>query len=213
MRSNRTPRAWLVACALGAMLALGAASPARANDGTPAGAGMTTAVAASPAWPADVPAATLVGLTALADALLNAVRARIADCEGSPVRIASIAAGTGLLTVERPRLSWNPRLADAALRHADAMARTRLFDHVGADGSTVRERVDATGYRWQLVGENLAAGHTRLEEAVVDWLNSPSHCAALLDARYTEFGLARIDSDSPSDAYGTYWTLVLGRPR
>jgi hypothetical protein len=26
------------------------------------------------------------------------------------------------------------------------MARTRLFDHVGTDGTTVRERVTATGY-------------------------------------------------------------------
>ncbi|MFM1991722.1 MAG: hypothetical protein RJA99_4679 [Pseudomonadota bacterium] len=177
---------------LGATLAFGWASPGRAADGAPADAG---------------------GLQALADALLNGVRNRIADCAGSLAQVASAAAGAGLLGVERPRLNWNPRLADAALRHADAMARTRLFDHVGADGSTVRERVDATGYRWQLVGENLAAGQLRLEEAVVDWLNSPSHCAALLDARYTEFGLARIDSDSPTDAYGTYWTLVLGRPR
>lgn len=199
MQSNGSLLAWLSAFALGAMLALGWTSPARAADGAAAQAlGLPLTAEALPAFAATV---------------LNGVRRVIADCEGTPARVATIGSGSGLLQVERPTLRWNPQLAEAALRHADAMARSRLFDHVGADGSTVRERVDATGYRWQLIGENLAAGQGRLEEAVVDWLNSQTHCAALLDTRYTEFGLARIDSDSPSDAYGTYWTLVLGRPR
>jgi uncharacterized protein YkwD len=64
-----------------------------------------------------------------------------------------------------------------------------------------------------VIGENLAAGHENIEDAVVDWLKSRTHCTALLDARYTEFGLARIDSNHPDDAYGTYWVLILGRPR
>ncbi len=143
---------------------------------------------------------------------INAARERIADCEAGPMQVASAASGGGGAT-ERPRLRWNALLAQAAARHAGAMARTRLFDHVGPDGSTVRERVSATGYRWQLLGENLAAGHSDIREAVDAWLRSRSHCAALLDARYTEFGLARIESDSPADAFGVYWTLVLGRPR
>jgi hypothetical protein len=151
-------------------------------------------------------------LGAKADAVLNAVRARMADCGGGTTTVASAAPAAGA-TAERPRLRWNPLLAQAAARHAGAMARSRLFDHVGPDGSTVRERVSATGYRWQLIGENLAAGHADLDEAVAGWLESRSHCAALLDPRYTEFGLARIESDSPNDAYGIYWTLVLGRPR
>lgn len=146
--------------------------------------------------------------------LLNAVRARVADCGDGPRVVASASGAPGEpMAPSRPALRWSPQLAQAAARHAGAMARTRLFDHVGADGSTVRERVAATGYRWQLVGENLAAGHPELDEAVADWLASRSHCAALLDARYTEFGLARTESDSPNDTYGVYWTLVLGRPR
>jgi uncharacterized protein YkwD len=67
--------------------------------------------------------------------------------------------------------------------------------------------------RWQVIGENLAAGHPRLEDAVAGWLHSRTHCTALLDPRFTEFGLSRTDSSSPNDAFGTYWTLVLGRPR
>jgi hypothetical protein len=161
------------------------------------------------------------GLRQHADTLLNAVRSRVADCAQTPRPVALAAAGgapgtrsdTPPEALVRPALSWNPRLAAAAGRHAGAMARTRVFDHVGTDGTTVRERVTATGYRWQAIGENLAAGHPALEDAVAGWLASRSHCEALLDARFTEFGLARAVSNSPSDAYGTYWTLVLGRPR
>jgi len=150
-----------------------------------------------------------------ADALLNAVRRRIAACSAGPTLVASAAtdaSSDATAAVDRPRLRWNPRLARAATMHADAMARTTVFDHVGTGGDTVRERVDATGYRWRVVAENLAAGHDDLAEAVTDWLASRSHCESLLDARFTEFGLARARSRRADDAYGIYWTLVLGRP-
>jgi hypothetical protein len=161
------------------------------------------------------------GLRLQADTLLNAARSRVADCTQTPRTIALATAGGAPDTLSdtppaahgRPVLRWSPRLAAAAGRHAGAMARTRVFDHVGTDGTTVRERVTATGYRWQAIGENLAAGHPALEDALAGWLASRGHCEALLDPRFTEFGLARAVSDSPSDAYGTYWTLVLGRPR
>jgi hypothetical protein len=188
MRLDGSLRALCVAGALGIALA-GAPDPARAAD------------------PSDE------SLRTLADLVLNGVREQIADCEGRPRVLASASPGTGTLATGRPPLRWNAQLGEAASRHGEQMARTRLFDHVGTDGTTVRERVDATGYRWQVIGENLAAGHSRLEEAVVGWLRSRSHCAALLDPRFTEFGLARTDSTSPNDAYGTYWTLVLGKPR
>jgi hypothetical protein len=156
-----------------------------------------------------------------AHALINAIRARVADC-GGPNRLLAVAVPSGAgasmsdaspATAERPALRWSPQLAAAASRHAGAMARSRVFDHMGVDGTTVRERVTSTGYRWQSIGENLAAGHPALEDAMAGWLESRAHCEALLDPRFTEFGLARTLSDSPSDAYGTYWTLVLGRPR
>jgi hypothetical protein len=144
--------------------------------------------------------------------VLDAARARIADCGDGPVSVASVGA-TGQGLAERAPLRWNPRLARAAARHAGAMARTRLLDHVGADGSTVRDRVEATGYRWRLIGENLAAGHAGIEEAVAGWLADPVYCTVLLDGRFTEFGIARIETVGSNDPHGIYWTLVLGRPR
>lgn len=156
-------------------------------------------------------------LQARAEQVLNLVRQRVADCSGAPTLVA-LAATDGATASdasapERPPLRWNGRLAEAAARHAGSMARTRVFAHVGADGTTVRERVDATGYRWQAVAENLAAGQEDFAQAVADWLASASHCASLVDARYTEFGIAWSRSVHPFDTYGTYWALVLGRPR
>jgi len=149
---------------------------------------------------------------ARADMLINNLRQRIADCSGDVQKLASLG-GSGPTVAHRPELRWNPQLAQAAERHTGAMARTRLFDHVGADGTTVRERVDATGYRWQVIGENLAAGHPAIGDAFAGWLASRSHCEALIDQRFTEFGIAKTVSNNPNDVYGVYWALVLGKPR
>lgn len=93
------------------------------------------------------------------------------------------------------------------------MAEQAFFDHVDPEGHTVAQRSTAAGYRWRVIGENLAAGQPALVEALHDWLASPSHCRNLVDARFTEFGLARVSSAYPTDPYGVYWVLVLGRPR
>jgi hypothetical protein len=155
-----------------------------------------------------------------AEKVLNAARSQVAGCGaapsgplpvGAPAGKAEAAAADGKTV--RPQLSWHPLLAQAAARHAGAMARSRVLDHVGPDGSTVRERASVAGYRWAALGENLAAGHPTLDAAVAAWLASASHCAALLDPRFVHFGVARSESTTPGDAYRTYWALVLGRPR
>jgi hypothetical protein len=202
-------------------------SKRRVRSGARLGAVAAALLVAVPAWTQAGDAAPADAALRLdADLLLNAVRQRVADCAGGQRTLAHADAGRAArgaapaaatasdatALVERPLLRWNARLAAAAGTHALSMARTRLFDHVGADGRTVRDRVEATGYRWRVVGENLAAGQGTLADAIADWLASRSHCEALLDTRFTEFGIARAAARRRDDAYGTYWTLVLGRP-
>ena len=143
------------------------------------------------------------------DQSLNALRTRVEAC-------GRMNAGLEWRSEDpsnsRPALRWDPRLQAAAQRQVDAMAKTRVFDHIGLDGSTVRERARAAGYGWQTIGENLAAGQQDLDAVLRDWLASGPHCAALLDPRFTEFGLARQDARHPLDAFRTYWVLVLGAP-
>lgn len=113
----------------------------------------------------------------------------------------------------RPPVVWNDTLATVAAGHARAMAEQNFFDHVDPNGRTVGHRATESGYRWRVVGENLAAGHESIGEAMRGWLLSSGHCRNLIDDRFTEFGVAKVASRNPLDPYGTYWVLVMGKPR
>jgi hypothetical protein len=110
-----------------------------------------------------------------------------------------------------PALDWNPHLAAAALAHSRDMARRDRFTHRGADGEATSDRVEREGYRWQRVGENIAAGVRSAQQAVSGWVASPRHCANLMNPAFTEMGAAyAVDHDSSS---GIYWTQVFATPR
>ena len=148
--------------------------------------------------------------------LINNIRNRLDACGDEGMLAMHPPAGSVVRTASvprRPPLVWNPRLAHAAQAHSLAMSREQFFDHVDPRGNTVGQRAREAGYRWRVVGENLAAGQESIDEAVRGWLLSTGHCRNLIDGRFTEFGIARVDSTNPSDPYGSYWTLVLGMPR
>jgi uncharacterized protein YkwD len=105
-------------------------------------------------------------------------------------------------------LNWSDLLAQAALRHSTDMATHDFFSHTGSDGSLVSHRVSDTGYRWRTVGENIAAGYTTPAAAMQALLDSPRHCANIMNPSFEEFGAAR--ADNPDSYYGVYWTQVFG---
>ncbi len=154
-------------------------------------------------------------LSAEAAKLINELRSKTFECSGDdeaaldPARARLVSARQE----PRPRLAWNAQLAAAAETHARAMSEQAFFDHVDPEGRTVAQRSSAAGYRWRVIGENLAAGHPDVAEALKGWLASPSHCRNLFDERFTEFGLAKVSSAYPTDPYGVYWVLVLGKPK
>ncbi len=108
-------------------------------------------------------------------------------------------------------LTLSPALHEAARAHSRDMARRNYFEHRSPDGTEPAERVTRTGYRWRVVGENLAAGVTTPEDAVKGWLASPHHCSALMDSRFTQMGVA-VAADQGSDM-AVYWTQVFALPR
>jgi uncharacterized protein YkwD len=110
-----------------------------------------------------------------------------------------------------PPLSLNVLLERAALEHSKDMAAHNYMDHTGRDGSTPADRITHTGYKWRMVGENLASGVMTPEEAVAGWLHSPHHCANLMTARFTEMGIAF--AVNPNSDAGVYWTQTFGTPR
>jgi len=107
-----------------------------------------------------------------------------------------------------PPLSLNVLLERAALDHSKDMAAHNYMDHTGRDGSTPAERITHAGYKWRMVGENLASGVMTPEEAVAGWLQSPHHCANLMTARFSEMGIAF--AVNPNSDAGVYWTQTFG---
>lgn len=111
-----------------------------------------------------------------------------------------------------PPVSWNPQLGEAALAHSRDMATRRYFSHRAKDGSQPADRAARAGYAWQRVGENIAFGQSSPEEAVAGWLDSPGHCANIMNPSFTEMGAAYgIVAEKRSGL--VYWTQVFGRPR
>ena len=105
---------------------------------------------------------------------------------------------------------WNPKLADAALKHSRDMAGHDFIDHIGSNDTSVVQRVNTTGYSWRSVGENIYAGDETSEGVVAGWLASAGHCRNIMSPKFTEIGAACFSN--PSSRYGTYWTLVLASP-
>ena len=101
-------------------------------------------------------------------------------------------------------LAWNGRLEQAALEHTVDMVRNDHFGHVGTDGSEPGDRAQRAGYRWRIVGENIARYQSSLDEVVADWMASPSHCRQIMDRGFVEMGAVERDR---------YWTQVFGMPR
>ncbi len=88
------------------------------------------------------------------------------------------------------KLRLDARPGRAAAVHADDMLAHDYFEHVGSDGSTSSTRVAAIGYRYRVVGENIAFGPENVTQAVQGWLKSPSHCENIMDPRFSDTGIA-----------------------
>lgn len=129
--------------------------------------------------------------------LLNAARARARRCGSDGYDAA-------------PPLRWNAALARAAREHSRDMAVHNAFSHVGTDGSHPAERMARAGYDSRFMGENIAAGQTTPQEAVSSWLESPDHCANIMNPEFRDTGGASA-AESRSEL-GVYWTQMFAAP-
>jgi len=133
-------------------------------------------------------------------ARINQVRASGADCGVD-----------GVFGAAAP-VVWNDKLTLAAEGHSQDMAAKNYFSHTSADGRTLGDRVNATGYSWSSLGENIAAGYPTINAVMDGWIASPGHCANLMNAGFAEVGVVCVPG-AAGDTYATYWTMDLGRPR
>lgn len=151
------------------------------------------------AAPFETPADNQIGeVRARVLSLVNAARGQARQCGSQRFE----AAGPVRLDAQ---LNW------AAKTHADDMASQSYLSHTGRDGRDVSQRAIEAGYIWRTIGENIASGQMQADVAVQGWIDSPSHCVNLMQASYTEMGLAF--AVNPKSEGGIYWVQVFGRPK
>ncbi|WP_338415807.1 CAP domain-containing protein [uncultured Sphaerotilus sp.] len=107
-------------------------------------------------------------------------------------------------------LRWNDTLFRAAAAHANDMVTNNFFAHIGSKGSSISDRINAIGYSWASVGENIAAGQPTVARVVDAWMGSDGHCANLMNPVMEEFAVACVYNTTNRS---NYWVMDLAKPR
>ena len=110
-----------------------------------------------------------------------------------------------------PALRPHPLLFKAARAHAKNMAKQRKMEHE-LDRKGPPQRVEAAGYNWGKVSENIAMaedGEPPLAAIVKQWMESQTHRENLLDKKVSETGLGIARNDKGE----IYYAQVFARPR
>ena len=108
-------------------------------------------------------------------------------------------------------LQLESRLSLAAEDRVEDMLAKRYYEHVSPDGVNPFSWVRARGYRYRLIGENLALGYRGSQSVVTGWMNSPGHRDNILKSGFNEVGIAVADS-SPRRGYrGPLVVALYGR--
>ena len=90
-----------------------------------------------------------------------------------------------------PVLAESAQLDRAAEAKADDMFARQYFDHVSPTGEGPDHWVEQAGYRYRVIGENLALGDFLNDGALVDaWMASPGHRENIVNPEFTEIGVA-----------------------
>lgn len=106
-------------------------------------------------------------------------------------------------------ISDDPRLTEAAQRHADDMLRNGVSGHIGSDGSSPQARITAAGYRSRYSGEIVFWGTGSAAtpaEALDMWMQSPPHRAIILNCAFTAGGFATARGGNKMTVVGDFAT-------
>ena len=122
-------------------------------------------------------------------------------------------------------VSFNSELDQAANSHNDRMVQADQMSHELPGEASLGDRVSATGYNWNRVTENVAAGSMTPEEVMYGdgspnsgWMNSTTgHRENILDPNVTSIGVGYESApdnkpyeqgNTDGKDYDTYWTQV-----
>jgi uncharacterized protein YkwD len=98
------------------------------------------------------------------------------------------------------------KLSASALRHSQDMANSGTISHTGSDGSTVKQRIQDTGYGDWPVAENIFGGVATVDDTWQYWTQDPAHRDSLLSQQFRDVGIGVAKGPG-----GTlYYTMDLG---
>ena len=149
--------------------------------------------------------------------VINYARSKARECKNNDGSSTDPSRGT--YAAANP-LTFNSDLYDAAWEHSRDLAESNTFSHAGSGTiydttgsnlghkSSYLERIEANGYVPRRAGENIAVGPATVEGAVHILLESPGHCANLMNPNYTEVGMAHYEK--AGSTYTHYWTQEFG---
>ncbi len=105
-----------------------------------------------------------------------------------------------LLNQQRKSLGLNPLIEDSQLNRAAGlkaqdMIEQDYFGHRSPNGIPAWHFIQASGYEYEVAGENLAIGFLDSSEVHKAWNNSPLHKQNLLDSRFKQIGVAVLEGE------------------
>ncbi|OGL35925.1 hypothetical protein A3A68_01715 [Candidatus Saccharibacteria bacterium RIFCSPLOWO2_01_FULL_48_13] len=112
-------------------------------------------------------------------------------------------------------LSLNSKLNAAAQAKANDMAARNYWSHNTPEGDPPWVFIEAQGYAYQKLGENLAAGFSSESATVGGWMASAPHKANLLDPAFSDVGFGFANNENYTSAGGGPMTIVVahyGKP-
>lgn len=111
-----------------------------------------------------------------------------------------------------PQLRTSPVLEEAARKKAEHMAQYGYFGHYSPDGISPWHWFREAGYDFSKAGENLAVNFSDSAALEQAWMNSPKHKENILNAGFTEIGIATAKG-MYNGAETTFVVQMFGTPR
>lgn len=90
-------------------------------------------------------------------------------------------------------LQSNEQLNDAARRKASDMISKKYWAHFGPNGESPWQFISASGYAYEIAGENLAKDFCCSSDVVSAWMDSPTHRENILRSDYQDVGFAIVN--------------------
>lgn len=111
----------------------------------------------------------------------------------------------------RPPLKLDPRLNEAAQKHAEDMLLHSYYSHFSLEKTSPIERARKAGYTPRIVAENIARGPFTVDEVMDDWMLSREHRGNLLHPAFRDLGVG-IAVGRNSVGLTVLWVQDFGSP-